>query len=36
VSQAEMSDLFRRAVFIQPGLLILFGTLLFVYRRLRP
>ena len=36
VSQAEMNDLFQRSVFIQPGLLILFGALLFVYRRLRP
>jgi hypothetical protein len=36
VSQAEMSDLFQRAVIVQPGLLILFGALLFVYRRLRP
>ena len=36
VSQAEMSQLFRMAVVVQPGLFILLGALVFVYRRLRP
>jgi hypothetical protein len=33
VSEAEMRELFRAAVIVQPGLFILVGTLVFVYRK---
>ena len=36
VSQADMNKLFQYSVMVQPGLLILLGIAIFVYRRLRP